>query len=273
MAVPFTGSYDSVVKERRTAMKKGYQKKWNGRRGSRKSQPVDEVVQLSIDPARADPSLSGGLMFERLLMQLPKDNVELTLSNGGQTHGWPLAREGFWDECGSGYFGGLALYVFGSGYREAFHDIDKWNKDALKFYRWLVPKRYVAFAEDAFGTQFFYDATEARSPVYSLIIQDALILTVAGSIEMFFEDLLDEDKRDMILNDSFYVECLTNDIDHQAGRHLTLRVPRCLGGNESMGLVDVDAVTNATYLGQLLQQAQDLTPAELASRVRLQQND
>ncbi len=207
-------------------------------------------------------------MFERVTEKLPKDDVRLN-SLGGGTHSLAVPRplQRFWDECGSGYFGGLALHVLGTGFEEAFHDIWKWN-DALSSFRWLVPKTYVAFAEDPFGTQFFFDGAMSGSPVYSLVIQDAVMFEVAESVSDFFLRLADDDQRDAILNASFYLKCLTDDASHRPGNHLTLRVPRCLGGNEKMGLIDVDAAANVSFLGQLLEQAQRLTPTELAARVR-----
>lgn len=206
-------------------------------------------------------------MFERFASELPNDNVQLTKCDVAR-RAWPGALESFWSICGSGYFGGLALHVFGDGYEEAFHDIEKWNAHALSFFRWLVPDSYVAFAEDPFGTQFFFDSARADTGVYSLVIQDAQLYEAADSLDRFFDDLLDEDKRDALLNYSYYIDCLTEGFDHQPGRHLTLKVPRCLGGSEAMGLRDVDAVSNVTYLGQLLEQARDVSPAELARRIR-----
>lgn len=207
-------------------------------------------------------------MFERIVAQLPRDEVRLTPAATGPAFDAPRSLRRFWDECGSGYYGGLALHVFGDRFGETFHDIAMWNSEALRSFRWLVPDRYVAFAEDPFGTQFFFDRSEDDGPVHSLLLQDAVMYTVSESLAAFFEQLLDEDRRDAILNFSFYIECLTNDVNHEPGRHLTLKVPRCLGGSEAQGLIDVDAVTNVTYLGQLLQQAQNLTPSELASRLR-----
>lgn len=206
-------------------------------------------------------------MFERILDELPRDNVALTQMDG-PAFSVPSPLRQFWHECGSGYYGGLTLHVFGNGFQESFHDIRTWNFEALKSFRWLVPERYVAFAEDAFGTQFFFDSSEEDGPVHSLLIQDAVMYTVSESMAAFFAKLRDADERDVLLNDSFYIECLTNDMDHQAGHHLTLKVPRCLGGSEAMGLTDAQAVANVTYLGQLLQQVKNPNASELASRLR-----
>jgi hypothetical protein len=131
-----------------------------------------------------------------------------------------------------------------------------------------VPQHYIAFGEDPFGNQFFYDSTKNESPVYGLLLQDAVMVTMANAIDEFLVKLLDERLRDAILNYSFYIDCLTNGVDHKAGHHLTLKVPRVLGGNEKMGIVDVEAITNVSYLGQLIEQTKDLSPEERASRVR-----
>lgn len=207
-------------------------------------------------------------MFEELLRQFPKDDVALAGRSSRRVTQRPEILRSFWEECGAGYFGGLALHVFGECYEEPFQDIEVWNTEVLTAFRWLVPSSYIAFAEDPFGTQFFYDQTLDVSPVYSLVLQDAMMYMIGASISEFFGSLLDERKRDAILNYQFYIDCLVNDINHNAGRHLTLKVPRCLGGDEALGLIDVEATTNMIYLGQLLEQAQNLPPEELASRIR-----
>jgi hypothetical protein len=210
-------------------------------------------------------------MFEKLVTELPKDDVILTRRADDSSEEWPVALKQFWDECGSGYYGGLALHIFGVGYEETFHDIHQWNA-ALMFFRWLVPDRYRAFGEDAFGNQFLFDRALPQSPVYGLLIQDGVMVTFADSIERFLASLADEALREPVLNYSFYIECLADDIDHQSGQHLTLKVPRALGGDESMGLTDVDAVTNVAYLGQLLENVNGLTPEELR-RVRFTKSE
>lgn len=197
--------------------------------------------------------------WKELLRELPVDSVPLTSApERVRTYGTLLTA--LWAECGSGYYGGAAFHIFGDGYRENFHDAGAWNDILQQSFGWMLPDGYTAFAEDAFGNQFLMRPSDSVSDVQLLLIHDAEVFKTAASLDELIEKLLTEDGRESLLNYSFFIDCLTEGIEHRPGLHLTLRVPRVLGGSEELGMTSADATVNVSYLGQLHKQIAGLPP-------------
>jgi hypothetical protein len=174
--------------------------------------------------------------------------------------------------CEGGYTQDHFYHFFGqNGPRN--HNLTAWNEDSYwKKYFGLATTDFV-FAEDALGTQFYFDIRGNRRVVKMLIPATGSSTLCANSFEEFLDDEVvsigtNADVRELVRR---FRE--TKRQDFRPFTHLSCKTPVVLGGSDSdlENLEVIQSSTNLKLLGQLQQQIADVPAGTVVKDIEIDQ--
>jgi hypothetical protein len=179
----------------------------------------------------------------------------------------PLAQRNLQDSylyflslCNGGYAKDGFFHFFGT-VGPTRHELVAWNQpDSWKAHFGLDDQWFV-FAEDIFGTQFFFDVRGTRRAVKMLIPDNGSVSLCANSFEDFVEDEIfgeDAGGRARHLARQFFQE---KGLMFRPFAHIACKIPILLGGKQVLENLEFeDSLTNLSILGQVYGQVKDLPP-------------
>jgi len=162
--------------------------------------------------------------------------------------------------CNGGYAKDGFFHFFGT-VGPTRHELVAWNQpDSWKAHFGLDDQWFV-FAEDIFGTQFFFDVRGTRRAVKMLIPDNGSVSLCANSFEDFVEDEIfgeDAGGRARHLARQFFQE---KGLMFRPFAHIACKIPILLGGKQVLENLEFeDSLTNLSILGQVYGQGKDLPP-------------
>jgi hypothetical protein len=158
-----------------------------------------------------------------------------------------------------GYTQDNMFHFFGPGGHQDHH-LSEWNSEAFwKKWYGLGNTEYV-FAENLFGTQFYFDIRDNRRAVYMLVPATGRRSLCANTFADFLEDeiLSDDFNQDERRLAATFLE--SSPENYQCFQHISYRVPILLGGSATAfeNLELLSSRTNMKILGQIYQQVKHL---------------
>ena len=168
-----------------------------------------------------------------------------------------------------GYTSDSFFHFFGTtGPRE--HNILDWNSSELWKKYYSLDETSFVFAEDIFGTQFYFDVRGNRRVVKMLDPDDGSTTLCANTFEDFVESLVFGNEFNIDrkrLASAFYREC---HVRFEPFTHISFKNPIVFGGSSSelSNLELIESVDNLMFLGQIVRQTKDLPAGTRIDRIR-----
>lgn len=180
----------------------------------------------------------------------------------------PDSYRRFFALCNGGYSEDWFFHFFGSsGPRE--HSLYEWNRTDLWKHYFSLDEMAMIFAENVFGTQFYFDVRGNRKVVKMLSPESGRTDLCANSFEDFLEGEVfgfEFNSEARKLAKRFFETNQTREFTH-----ISQKIPTLLGGraNDLDNLELADSLLNLTLLGQIVAQVRHLPSGTRIGHVRV----
>ena len=154
------------------------------------------------------------------------------------------------------------------------HNLLGWNRPPLWKHHYNLGEQSFVFAEDIWGTQFYFDIRGNRRVVKMLIPDGGRTTVCANTFEEFLEnEVLSTgfNKRPRFLAERFFHE---RHVAFRPFTHISCKVPGMLGGSDEdlANLTLSNSASNLSLLGQVHSQIKGLAPGTRIIEVRVAEN-
>jgi hypothetical protein len=172
--------------------------------------------------------------------------------------------------CNGGYTPDCFFHFFGTTGPSA-HNLRDWNAAVLwKSYYSLTDSEFV-FAEDVFGTQFFFDVRGTRKVVKTLAPDTGKVSLCSNTLEDFLEEEVFGDELNLESKKLAKRFFESEGALYEPFTHISCRTPVVFGGSQTdlKNLELVESLENIRLLGQIVNQIKNLPPGTRIDRINL----
>jgi hypothetical protein len=175
----------------------------------------------------------------------------------------------FLSKNGGGYTKDHFFHFFGLG-EHADHNLCQWNRVDYWKHLYGFDATMFVFAEDIFGTQFYFDIRANRRVIKMLMPASGKTSLCANTFEDFITSEVMTDESNLPVRsiaDQFFHE---TGVPFRPFAHISCKIPICLGGRDA-NIGNLELVRSSAHLkilGQLLREIKGLPPGTSVKSVQ-----